>query len=302
MAKRRDPKEAAPQVRFQSIQKPEAAPVMQPTKPARNPQLDALREEMASLKEAFEKSETMVAQHLATLTENLDDVHTLSELLSVRYNPFLDDAEPAVFDDVARRDVASLLQSIRRPDETAPAKPKPNMPSWDELPPPSPEDLGDPVPVHDVSRHPWPDHDRRRPAPEAGKPTRDHEPLKVDVPRTMAESHSFIGAPRPTFMALSWIDELQEKMPPEAIFLCLDYYRDIGWLEQSAYDWLCVLAAGSVDRDPHATWSNLGLSPRRLTSVHQANLVFLNNLFNERLGPEERRTLRNQVRNDFGDL
>ncbi len=246
--------------------------------------------------------------------DSLQGLEHLSELVSLRYNPFLEMDENDVFDG-KRLKPDALVQEFFRPNgnqNNAPQEAVASEPS----PPPFMEvarlpkkdsrlateeideeiDLTD-LPISEIHSavgrpllppEPEPEPEPEPPAgPGAAKPSGHGAPLS-DRDRA-----------RRTLLVLSWFRQLQMHGPPSCLYLFIDHCHRMEWIDESCYKWLIALAQGVAEHDPELTFSDLELSTIELTEVHEANLLFLDDLFSDRLRFGERGYLSMQIGDYF---
>ncbi len=270
----------------------------------------------------------------------LKDVKDLSEVLSVKYNPFLDIDEDPVFE--GKYSAGDLVQAQKR----GPKKPlwaqSGYVENWqDDLPPPvgaqaqaAQPQAPAPQPQAPVQQAPM--------APQApsysGTPNiqifngsdgrerrrddRDDEPEQrerkgpyfEDKPerrvsadeaaerrKAALESEPVIykqkkaANPRESFLAMHWFTYLSEGTSPSIIFLYLDYYKYVGWIDDETHDWLSKLAEGVASRKKGASWEDFGLDVNKLAGSHMRNLRFIDKLLGTTLQHGEADYLRQTV-------
>ncbi len=290
-----------------------ATPIAPPTpKPAASTPAPATSKPAATSAEI----DDALAERLAALEKGmsgLKNVQDLSELLSTKYNPFLDIDEEAVFegqhspDDLINARVSGtagkpawaqasagfteawndlpklsspMPSSLRGasglpgPDAVpgtpgqslmAPTLPPPQAPAVPVAPPTQPI-VAAPVANQDVADPPV--------APRRfGEPVPDVEEKSMYGGKKRSTANA-----REAFLAMHWFTYLSEGTNPSIIFLYLDYYRYVGWIDEDAYQWLWKLGEGLATPKEGAAWKDFGLDVQRLSSQHLRNLRFIDKL------------------------
>jgi archaellum component FlaD/FlaE len=100
---------------------------------------------------------------------------------------------------------------------------------------------------------------------------------------------------REAFLAMHWFRYLSEGTDPAVIFVYLDYYRNVGWLDSASHDWLSRLAEGVATRREKASWKEFGMDVNRLAKSHLRNLRFLDKLLGTTLQHGEAEYLQQTV-------
>lgn len=101
--------------------------------------------------------------------------------------------------------------------------------------------------------------------------------------------------PRESFLAMHWFTYLSEGTSPSIIFLYLDYYKYVGWIDDETHDWLSKLAEGVASRKQGASWEDFGLDVNKLAGNHMRNLRFIDKLLGTTLQHGEADYLRQTV-------
>ncbi len=228
----------------------------------------------------------------------LKNVQDLSELLSTKYNPFLDVDEEEIFE--SKHSTGDLLRARMSKGHRKPAwaQPSPGFEeTWSDLPsiptqtmpetpPPaarqviSPAEVAQMVaPERPVAAAPVPPES---PAPAATRGGTQHSRFsdaRGATPSTMYGSKKQHAAnARESFLAMHWFTYLSEGTNPSIIFLYLDYYRYVGWIDEESYQWLWKLAEGVASPKQGAEWADFGMDVQQLSSRHLRNLRFIDKL------------------------
>ena len=275
---------------------PEAAPPepAPPTEPKldedaemRAQEMDELRRQLADMRDQMEAMSAAkdqiegVAEKFTGMEDRMGNLLQLSELLSIQYNPFLEDAEDQVFE--GRHDADELIQSLREKKRDRRPGSEVVRPDRDEPVPlesPAEESEAPPDASPDVARRPAPETSPQpKPAPTYAPP-----PMPTFVPAAHAPVAP-VGRSREAYLALCWLEHLAETAPDGATHLLLDHYRRLGWVGEDDYTWLSVLAH-SVSVPTEVAWSDFQLTGPEMARFHRENMTFLDRLFHH--GFEER--------------
>ncbi|MGB1586717.1 MAG: FlaD/FlaE family flagellar protein [Thermoplasmatota archaeon] len=249
-------------------------------------EMDELRRQLADMRDQMEAMSAAkdqiegVAQKFNGMEDRMGNLLQLSELLSIQYNPFLEDTEEQVFE--GRHEADELIQSLRE-------KKRDRRPGSEVVRP----DLDTPVPLDaEPEAAPVPDEPpaespAQAPAPHpepAEVPTYQPPPPARYVPAPQPPVAP-VGRSREAYLALCWLEHLTENAPEGAAHLLLDHYRRLGWVGEDDYTWLSVLAH-SVSVPTEIAWSDFELSGPDMARFHRENMTFLDRLFHQ--GFEER--------------
>lgn len=306
-------------------------PQQEPVFPTDPEFLDGDTEEMHAV------LDTDTQDRIASIEERLkglQNMQDLSELLSVKYNPFLDLEEDQPFEErLGPRDVLAGELGLREKRNGSRPRPGRSQPEEPRAPPAPVVPEPAPAPPLASPQEPISHPDPIAPAPPAPKvapsgtngavpPTESspgpaitgfrtadmadmHYDERTTPPpsedafgRTMFRSprtHSGGGGAREAFLAMHWFTYLSEGTDPAIIFQYLDYYHFVGWLDDESHSWLCRLAQGVAKRKKDATWNDFGMDLKRLSANHLRNLRFLDKLLGTTLQHGEADYLRQTV-------
>lgn len=242
-----------------------------------------------------------IEQRINDVVQGLQGLEHLAELVSLRYNPFLEIDENDVFDG-NRLPADQVIQGFFDPGVEGNGKRDADHPPFMEVAHVPRRTKGDELDesidlrdlpleeLHSALGYPVdpPEYDDPEDEPDPPLPP-------VDTPPFTQENRA-----RRTLLVLSWFRRLQEHVPPESLHLFVDHCHRMGWMDDACHAWIAALADGVATRNPDLTWSSLGLTPQQLTDIHEANLLFLDDLFTDRLRMGERRYLSRHIHEYFG--
>lgn len=140
-----------------------------------------------------------------------------------------------------------------------------------------------------------------RPAAPVARPAFSTPELRGDLRfQPMAGSPAGPGhGVRESYLALVWFDYLARAVNPPSVYPFLDYYREVGWLTEDAYQWFCRLAEGIAPRRDNEDWSGFFSDPRKLARIHLGSLRFLDYIFRSNLYKGEAGQLEQTVKDLF---
>ncbi|MEA3203723.1 MAG: hypothetical protein QOI63_1402, partial [Thermoplasmata archaeon] len=230
-----------------------APPASAPAAPPASPQ--AKKEGDDSLAARMQKLESSMA--------NFQELRSLSELLSVKYNPFLEAEEVAIEDlhtpaELVRRRIGEEPAPVAAPPQARPLEASPSAPLPELARPGAAAPLVQPTPPAPVGA-------ALAPAPN------------------FYRGAGFVGGPREAFLAIHWLTSLGQGTDASVLFLYLDHYRQVGWLDAAQHAWLDGLASGLAGRTGKTAWSDYGLGIQHLAQAHLRNLRCLDKIFGSTL-------------------
>ena len=283
--------------------------------------LNALAKNLEAEREGLKASLSKVD----TIEGRMQSLQHLSELISVRYNPFLEDSEGALSDG---RRASDLLPNRRNAPnhvphsplaEIVPLAPPPAAPTTEDAALDVPSYVEPAVPSHVPARQELPlappTPTVQAPPAQKPAPARNH-PAPHPVRSVPAISyrqagpqpvshHAFppnVQNPREAFLILEWFEYLIKRLPAREIPKLIDYYHEIAWIDPSLHAWLLAMAEGIAGpRTPEGDAAFRKEAPRRLVKIHKATLRFLDLLHEPTLAHGQSQGLERRTRAAFRD-
>lgn len=304
-----DDSEPEPMADEAEAQAPAAAPEPEPEPEhdeeaeLRAQEMDELRRQLADMRDQMEAMSAAkdqiegVAEKFTGMEDRMGNLLQLSELLSIQYNPFLEDTEEQVFE--GRHEADALIQGLREKKRgNRPPRPGSELvrPDRDEPVPLDAPDPDDPFEDIEPEAPATPEAPSTPPAPAPAGPAMPAPPERAPTPSYQPPAMPTytppprapvapVGRSREAYLALCWLEHLAENAPEGASHLLLDHYRRLGWVGEDDYTWLSVLAH-SVSVPTQVAWSDFELKGPEMARFHRENMTFLDRLFHQ--GFEER--------------